>query len=112
VRLLKRDLLFLAQQLWAMLDENRLAIVAKQHGIKKAKDSLPKLFAAFLRSTDEGALGRIVVELTIVLAASRSNAPALLKETAAVYKVDTDAIVAKVKQEFAAKAKAKKESSR
>jgi ParB family chromosome partitioning protein len=46
-----------------------------------------------------------MVELTIVLAASRTNAPQVLKEAAAVYKVDTDAITAKVKQEFAAKQK-------
>jgi ParB family transcriptional regulator, chromosome partitioning protein len=54
-------------------------------------------------------LGRVVVELTIVFAASHSNAPAVLKDAAAVYKVDTDAIVAKVKQEFAAKDKARAE---
>ena len=48
VRLMKRDLLFVVERLAAMLDENRLAIVAKQHGIKKAKDSdsIEKLFVA------------------------------------------------------------------
>jgi ParB family transcriptional regulator, chromosome partitioning protein len=48
VRLMKRDLLFVAERLAMVLDENRLAIVAKQHGIKKAndKDSIAKLFAA------------------------------------------------------------------
>jgi ParB family chromosome partitioning protein len=111
VRLLKRDLLFVVERLAAMLDENRLAIVAKQHGIKKAndKDSIAKLFAAFLRRSEESVLGRVMVELTVVLAASRSNAPAVLKDAAAVYKVDTEAIQAKVKQEFAAKDKARAE---
>jgi ParB family transcriptional regulator, chromosome partitioning protein len=111
VRLMKRDLLFIAERLATTLDENRLAIVARRHSIKKAddKDSITKLFAAFLRRAEEGALGRIVVELTIVLAASRSNAPAVLKDAAAAYKVDTDAIAAKVKQEFAAKEKARAE---
>ncbi len=52
-------------------------------------------------------LGRIIVELTIVLAASRGNAPVVLKDGAATYKVDTDAIAAKVKKEFADKEKAK-----
>jgi ParB family chromosome partitioning protein len=110
VRLMKRDLLFVVERLAGMLDENRLAIVAKQHGIKKVKDndSVAKLFAAYLRRVEESALGRITVELTIVLAASRSNPPQVLKDAAAVYKVDTDAIAAKVKQEFAAKQKAKK----
>jgi len=110
VRLMKRDLLFVVERLAAMLDENRLAIVAKQHGIKKAKDSdsIEKLFAAFLRRAEESVLGRLMVELTIVLAAARSNAPTVLKDVAAVYKVDTDAIAAKVKQEFAAKDRLKK----
>ena len=48
-----------------------------------------------------------MVELTIVLAASRSNAPQVLFDAATLYKVDTDAIAAKVRQEFAAKDKAK-----
>ncbi|SNS80162.1 chromosome partitioning protein, ParB family [Granulicella rosea] len=111
VRLLKRDLLFVVERLAAMLDERRLSIVAKQHGIKKQndKDSIAKLFSAFLRRSEESILGRIMVELTIVLAAARSNAPILLKEAAAVYKVDTEAITAKVKQEFAAKEKARTE---
>ena len=68
-----------------------------------------KLFSAFLRRSEESVLGRIMVELTIVLAAARSNAAVVLKEAAAVYKVDTEAITAKVKQEFAAKEKAKTE---
>ena len=111
VRLLKRDLLFVVERLAAMLDEGRLSIVAKQHGIKKQndKDSIAKLFSASLRRSEESILGRIMVELTIVLAAARSNAPVVLKEAAAVYKVDTDAITAKVKQEFAAKEKARTE---
>ncbi len=54
-------------------------------------------------------LGRLSVELTIVLASARSNASSVLKEAAAVYKVDTDAIATKVKQEFAAKEKARAE---
>jgi ParB family chromosome partitioning protein len=107
VRLMKRDLLFVVERLAAMLDENRLAIVAKQHGIRKANDndSIGKLFAAFLRRAEESVLGRLMVELTIVLAAAHSNAPSVLKDAAAAYKVDTDAIAAKVKQEFAAKEK-------
>jgi ParB family chromosome partitioning protein len=111
VRLLKRDLLFVVERLVAMLDEGRLAIVAKQHGIKKQneKDSVVKLFSAFLRRSEESVLGRIMVELTIVLAAARSNAPAVLKEAATIYKVDTDAIQAKVRLEFATKEKARAE---
>lgn len=48
VRLMKRDLLFILERLASLLDENRLAVIAKQHGIKKAKDSdsIGKLFAA------------------------------------------------------------------
>jgi ParB family transcriptional regulator, chromosome partitioning protein len=109
VRLMKRDLLFVVERLAFLLDDNRLAIVAKQQGIKQVKDSdsIGKLFAAYLRRAEESVLGRVLVELTILHAASRQNAAQVLHEAAAVYKVDTDAITLKVKQEFAAKDKAK-----
>jgi ParB family chromosome partitioning protein len=109
VRLMKQDLLFVAERLADLLDENRCAILARQHGIKKAKenDSIGKLFVAFLRRADEGTLGRAVVESAILLTASRGNASHVLRDAATAYKVDTDAIAAKVKQEFAAKEKAK-----
>ena len=54
------------------------------------------------------ALSRLVVEASILLAASRGNPTVILKEAAATYKVDTEAITTKVRQEFAAKEKAKK----
>jgi ParB family chromosome partitioning protein len=109
VRLMKRDLLFVTERLAAMLDDNRLIFLAKQHGIKKAKDSdsIGKLFSSFLRRAEESLLGRITVELTIVLAASRGNAPQVLRDAAQAYKVDTDAIALKARQEFAAKEKGK-----
>jgi ParB family chromosome partitioning protein len=109
VRLMKRDLLFVAERMVNLLDENRAAILAKQHGIKKAKEneSIGKLFAAFLRRTDENTLGRAVVEAVVLLTASRGNASQALRDAATAYKVDTDAIAAKVKQEFAAKEKSK-----
>ncbi len=107
VRLMKRDLLFVAERLASLLDENRLAIVAKQYGIRKAKDSdsLGKLFAAYLRRAEESVLGKVLVEATILYMATRHNPSQVLHDAAAVYKVDTDAIALKVKQEFAAKEK-------
>jgi ParB family chromosome partitioning protein len=107
VRLMRRDLLFVVERLALLLDENRLAIVAKQYGIRKAKDSdsLGKLFAAYLRRAEEGALGKVLVETTILYMATRQNPSQVLHDAAAVYKVDTDAIALKVKQEFAAKEK-------
>jgi ParB family chromosome partitioning protein len=107
VRLMKRDLLFLAEQLVSLLDEHRLAVVAKQNGIKKAKDSesLGKLFSAYLRRAEEGVLGKVLVETTILYMATRHNASEVLRDAAAIYKVDTDAIALKVKQEFATKEK-------
>jgi ParB family chromosome partitioning protein len=109
VRLMKRDLLFVVERLASLLDDNRLAIVAKQQGIKKVKDSdsIGKLFAAYLRRAEESVLGRVLVELAILHAASRQNAAQVLHDAATLYKVDTDAITLKVKQEFAAKEKAK-----
>ena len=109
VRLMKRDLLFLAERLANLLDENRAAILAKPHGIKKTKEneSAGKLFATFLRRADEGTLGRVVVEAVILHTASCGNVAQALRDAAMAYKVDTDAIAAKVKQKFAAKEKAK-----
>jgi ParB family transcriptional regulator, chromosome partitioning protein len=110
VRLMKRDLLFVAERLASLLDENRLSIVARRYGIKKAKDndSLGKLFAAYLRRAEESVLGSVLIETTILYLSTRHNPAQVLSEAAAAYKVDTDAIALKVKQEFAAKEKAKK----
>ena len=49
----------------------------------------------------------MLVELTILHSATRQNAAQVLRDAATTYKVDVDAIVQQVKQEFAAKEKAK-----
>ena len=67
-----------------------------------------KTFVAFVRRAEEGTLTRLAVESTILLAASRGNPSAVLKDAANAYKVDTEAIALKVKQEFAVREKAKK----
>ncbi len=111
VRLMKRDLLFVVERLAGLVEERRLEIIAKQHGIKREKDndSIAKLFDAYLRRAEESVLGSVLVELTVLLAVARQQTTQVLNEAAALYKVDTDAIAAKVKQEFAAKDKAKAE---
>ena len=56
VRLMKRDLLFLVERVTTMLDERRLEVVARNRGIKKAKDSdsIPKLVFTYIRrATDQ-----------------------------------------------------------
>jgi ParB family chromosome partitioning protein len=110
VRLMKRDLLFIAERLVSLMDENRLMAVARQHGIKKAKDndSIGKLFVVYLRRADESVLGSVLVQLTLIMAASRSNGATVLRDAATLYKVDANAIALKVKQEIAVKEKAKK----
>ena len=110
VRLLKRDLLFCLERLLPVLDENRVEMLARQHGIRQKRDDggLFKALATYLRRADEGTLSRALVESSILLAASRSNAATILKEAATAYKVDTAAIGSKVRQEFAAKEKARK----
>jgi ParB family chromosome partitioning protein len=95
-----------------MLDERRLAIVLRQHGIGKAKataaDALAKLLAAIIRKADESTLGHLIVEIVILQSThSPTDSGKILKEAAEFYKVDVNAITAKVKQEFAAKDKAK-----
>jgi ParB family chromosome partitioning protein len=109
VRLMKRDLLFVTERLAGLVDERRLEIVARQHGIKREKDSdsIAKLFSAHLRRAEESVLGSMLVELTILLAAARQQTTQVLNDAATFYKVDTNAIAGNVKQEFAAKDKAK-----
>ena len=84
---------------------NRLAVVARQHGIKKAKDSdsIAKLFAAYLRRAEESALGGLLVEITVLHAETRQNATQVLREAATARKAGIDASALKVKQEFSAK---------
>jgi ParB family transcriptional regulator, chromosome partitioning protein len=110
VRLMKRDLLFVLMQTFPLLNEWQLQTLARQHGIRKDRetDMLDKLFAAFLRRADEGTLSRLLVEVSVLLASGRSNGSSALRDAAMTYKVDTDLIGLKVKQEFAAKEKAKK----
>jgi len=110
VRLMKRDLLSVTERLLFLIGENRVEMLARQHGIRQKRDDggVKKTFTAFVRRADEGTLSRLVVEASILLAASRGNPTVILKEAAASYKVDTDAITTKVRQEFAAKEKAKK----
>jgi ParB family chromosome partitioning protein len=85
-------------------------ILARQHGIRQKRDDggIAKTFGAFLRRADEGMLSRLLMESSIMLAALRGNPASILKDAASAYKVDSDAIAAKVRQEFAAKEKAKK----
>jgi ParB family chromosome partitioning protein len=109
VRLMRRDLLFVVERLAATLDDRRLALLIRQHGIGKAKENATpaKLLSAFLGKSDEGTLGRILVETTILLSMhNQADTVKALRDAAQNYKVDIDAISAKVKQEFAAKEKA------
>lgn len=110
VCLMKRDLLFVAERLTAMLDERRLSILIRQHGIAKSKDDTApaKLLAAFLSKAEESKLSRILIETVILLSMSnQTDAGKILRNAAHVYKVDVDAISATVSQEFAAKEKSK-----
>jgi ParB family transcriptional regulator, chromosome partitioning protein len=93
VRLLKRDLFFVLERLVSLLDENRVETLAKQHCIRQKRDDGPvaKTLIALARRADEVTLSRIIVETTILLAASRHSGTNVLRETAMLYKVDTDA---------------------
>ena len=109
VRLMKRDLLFIAEQMLPLLDEKRVEMVARNRGIRaKEGETAAKLLTAFLRKAEEGLIGRLIVETVILLSARTQNdGGKVLRAAAQAYKVDTDAIALKVKHEFAAKAKAK-----
>jgi ParB family transcriptional regulator, chromosome partitioning protein len=59
-----------------------------------------------LRRAEESVLGSVVVETIVLYMSTRQNPAQAINEAAAAYKVDTETIALKVKQEFAAKAKA------
>lgn len=86
VRLLKRDLLFILERLVAVMEENRIETLARQHGIRQKRDDggIRKAFAAYLRRADEGTLSRALVESGVLLAATRGNPSAVLKEAATI----------------------------
>ena len=109
VRLMKRDFLFIAEQMLPLLDDKRLEMAARNRGIRaKEGESAAKLLNAFLRKADEGVIGKLIVEAVILLSASKqSDGGKILRAAAQAYKVDTDAIALKIKHEFAAKAKAR-----
>jgi ParB family chromosome partitioning protein len=110
VRLMKRDLLFVVSRLAAMLNERKIAVLIRQHGMGKPKDgeAPAKLLSAFLSKAEESKLGCILVQAAILLSMrDQTDAAKILREAAQVYKVDVEAISAKVRQEFAAKEKAK-----
>ncbi len=104
------NLLFVLEKLVSVMDENRVEMLARQHGIRQKRDDggVAKSLAAFLHRADEGTFSRMLVEASILLASSRGNPTAIIQEAATAYKVDTDAIAAKVRQEFTAKEKARK----
>ena len=110
VRLMKRDLQFVVELLTTILYERRLAIDLRQHSIGKAKspaDTPGKLLTAFVRKAEESALGRLLVKMIILHSThSACDSGRVLKYIADFYKVDVDAIIAKVKQEFATKERA------
>ena len=68
-----------------------------------------KTLAAYIRRADEGTLSRLLVETEYPGWRPRGRIPPrFFVMPASMYKVDTDAITLKVKQEFAAKEKAEK----
>jgi hypothetical protein len=74
-----------------LLDERRLSVLIRQHGIGKLKDDVAaaKLLAAFLPKAEESKLGRILVETSILLSMhNQTDAAKILRDAAHTYKVD------------------------
>jgi ParB family chromosome partitioning protein len=107
---MKRDLLFIAEQLLPLLDEKRLEMAARNRSIKvKEGGPVAKLLTGFVRKGDEGTIGKLIVEAVILLSTrSQADRGKTLRSAALVYGIDTDAVALKVKREFAAKEKARK----
>lgn len=114
VRLMKRDLFFVAERLLPMLDERRLIVIGRNRGLRaKGEEPIGKLLIAYAKKADESTLGKLIVETVILLSARGTNdAGDALKAAAQTYKVDNDAILRKVQHEFAMKEKARKTPAR
>jgi ParB family chromosome partitioning protein len=82
VRLMKRDLLFIAEQLLPLLDEKRLEMAARNRSIKaKEGESVAKLLTAFVRT-----IGKLIIEAVILLSArSQADGGNTLRAAAQVY---------------------------
>jgi hypothetical protein len=77
-------------------------------GDERDGESVGKLLTAFIRKADEGTIGKLIIEAVILLSArSPSDGGKVLRAAAQAYAVDTEAVALKVKQEFAAKEKAR-----
>jgi hypothetical protein len=102
VRLMKRDLLFIVQQMLPLLDDRQLEMVARHRGIRaKEREATAKLLTVFVRKAEESDIGKLIVETVILLAVrTQPDGGKVLRAAAQAYKVDTDAIALKVKQEF------------
>ena len=104
VRLMKRELLFIATTIVNKLDQPRLEVVAKLHhlGPSKEDDPLTKTVLGYLRGIPEGTLGRLIVEMTILLRiSSGQDSNRVLAEAAKEYNLNVETIAATVKKEFA-----------
>ena len=107
---MKRELLFIAVQMAAKLDLQRMEILAKLHHLtaQKDKEPLSKTVVAFLRRSGEGMLGRLLVEMAVLLRAdSEQAASKVLAEAAKEYDISVDVISAAVSKEFVEREKAK-----
>jgi ParB family chromosome partitioning protein len=88
-----------------------MEMVGRDRGIRaKEGEPIGKLLTAYTRKAHESELGKLIVETAILLSArTQPDGGKVLRAAAHAYKVDTDAIALKVKQEFAVKEKAKTE---
>jgi ParB family chromosome partitioning protein len=64
----KQDLFFILEKLTSSINQNRPAMLARQHGIGQKRDAggEAKTFAAFVRRPDDEALSRLLVETAIL----------------------------------------------
>ena len=110
VRLMKRELLYVAATMISRLDLPRLEIFAKLHHLQPSKEDEPliKTAVSYLLGLPEGTLGRFVIEMAILLRiTSGQNSDRILAQAAKEYNVNADAIAATVTKEFADREKAK-----
>ena len=103
-KFIRHDLQFLSELLISALDLRRIKVLIRLHGIKRTRDAAApaKMLVNSIQKMEERELRRLLVEVSILVAARTETAIAVaLQDAAQFYGVDVESISAKVRRQVA-----------
>lgn len=104
VKFMKHDLLFLSELLISALDQRRIKVLLRLHGIRRTRDTAAaaKMLVNSIQKMEERQLRRLLVEAAILIAARTESTTAIvLRDASQFYGVDVESICAKVRRQVA-----------